>query len=230
MATIATPPLTAEVLAKHNAGQNVTVRSMRHTPPILSHANLESQKNTNGVKREAFQMHEQETYFFLNKPARDMEIRHFMALPPVDTTQLDAFASSERLLASIVRGYLSGPPSEEPPMKKFCTMNSIDDNFPLRAKEAMSKMGLDVGSLETIDKRADAATEAAVLELALDFDSAEAESEPAIGGMDLLVDVDENIEEVFVRPSYHRSAAAGSADTRVRRIPRVRRMEDKAGH
>ncbi|GAB1734525.1 hypothetical protein NU195Hw_Modified_619t1 [Hortaea werneckii] len=69
--------------------------------------------------------------------------------------------SHQELLAQIGRQYRSHRPSDASPMERFLTVGATADPFPLYAKKALSDMGIDYGSLESLESRSRAAIMAA---------------------------------------------------------------------
>lgn len=65
--------------------------------------------------------------------------------------------SHQEHLAQIGRQYRSHHSSNASPMERFLTVGATADPFPLYAKKALSDMGIDYGSLESVGSRSRAA-------------------------------------------------------------------------
>lgn len=104
------------------------------------------------------QMCEQALFFYTDRTAAAKNIDQLLASL---TPQVDNHACSDQLLSAIVNMYQPHNLSDQSPMTRFCAMDAIESSFPMMEKHKMASMGVSVGSLEALDMRVYAASEAA---------------------------------------------------------------------
>ncbi|KAI6792849.1 hypothetical protein KC361_g6507 [Hortaea werneckii] len=75
----------------------------------------------------------------------------------ISSSALSESDSQEELLAQIGRQYRFHRPSNASPMERFLTVGATADPFPMYSKKALSDMGINYGSLESLGSRSRAA-------------------------------------------------------------------------